>query len=221
MFQSEEMQVASQAAERLVGDPHPLAVRIGAPFSTDRGLANAVAPPPGVVDVASLAGFLGWYRRELLVPVEFPAIRRAWDHHARYELRELIDLDLRLAQDPRVRPFAAASRAVGRSQLRRLLPMRDQRLVRRYYEAVDCGRANGWHVLVYGVVLGLFSLPLRQGLQHYARQAVAGFIERAAGPLRLRVATCDRLFEEATVDLGTDLEAPCGGGRAPNLLICR
>ncbi len=129
-------------------------------------------------------------------------------------------LDLVLARDPRMRLFAEASRAVGRSQLRRLLPMRDQRLVRRYYEAVEVGRVNGWHVLVYGVVLDLFSLPLRQGLMTYARQTTSGFIERAAGPLGLSVRSCDDLLEQAMDGLHDDMASALKAQARPTLLIC-
>lgn len=221
MYQIEEMRVAQQAAERLVGDPHPLVACLGVASPGEGARSGLTSRPPGVVDAASLTVFLDWYRRDLLVPVELPAIRQAWAHYARYELRELIELDLRLALDPRIRPFAAASRAVGRSQLRRLLPMRDQRLVRRYYEAVELGRANGWHILVFGLVLGLFSLPLRQGLQHYSRQALAGFIDQAAGPLRLRLAQCEALLADAIADLPSKLDRVDGEEGVPKLMICR
>lgn len=221
MSRTEELQVAQSAAERLVGDLHPLAACLASPEVAGAGRGLLVRMPR-VRDRASLRAFLGWYREELLLPVELPSIRHAWGHFARYEPRELIALDLALGRAPELRPFAAASRAVGRSQLRRLLPMRDQRLVRRYYRAVESGRANGWHVLVYGVVLGLFSLPLHQGTLVYARQTMRGFIGRAAGPLGLRLAECDELLEETIVPVAATfrLENP-GPDQPPTLLICR
>ncbi|MCP5524569.1 MAG: hypothetical protein H7A46_23825 [Verrucomicrobiales bacterium] len=221
MSQTEELQVAQSAAERLVGDLHPLAACLASPEIAEAG-RGLLLRMPRVRDRASLRAFLGWYREELLLPVEMPSIRHAWGHFARYEPRELIALDLALARAPEIRPFAAASRAVGRSQLRRLLPMRDQRLVQRYYRAVESGRANGWHVLVYGVVLGLFSLPLHQGTLTYARQTMGGFIGRAAGPLRLRLAECDALLEEASEPVaGTLRFEKRDANQPPTLLICR
>ena len=65
--------------------------------------------------------------------------------------------------------------------------MRDQRVVQRYLQAVEGGQANGWHTLVYGLTLAVYSLPLRQGLLGYAHQTTRGFIYSAArmlAPLR-------------------------------------
>jgi hypothetical protein len=221
MSQTEELLVAQSAAERLVGDLHPLADCLASP-DVSKGGRGLLERMPRVRDRASLRAFLDWYREELLLPLELPSIRHAWGHFARYEPRELIALDLALARAPEMRPFAAASRAVGRSQLRRLLPMRDQRLVQRYYRAVEIGQANGWHVLVYGVVLGLFSLPLHQGTLTYARQTMGGFIGRAAGPLELRLKECDALLEEATAPVVGALRPDNRGpDQPPTLLICR
>jgi urease accessory protein UreF len=63
--------------------------------------------------------------------------------------------------------------------------MKDLRLVQRYREAVNEGKAFGWHTLVYGVVLSTYSLPLRQGLLHYGRQTLGGFIGSATRTLDL------------------------------------
>jgi urease accessory protein UreF len=89
-----------------------------------------------------------------------------------------------------------ASCRVGQRQLSKLRPMRDQRLVQRYLAAIEDGRARGWHTLVYGVSLAMFSLPLRQGLQHYAEQTARGFIDSSARSLRLAEADCDALLAE-------------------------
>lgn len=70
-------------------------------------------------------------------------------------------------------PFASPSRQIGRRQLARLRPLRDERIVRRYLAAVESGRADGWHTVVYGLTLALYSLPLRQGLLHYAQETLA------------------------------------------------
>lgn len=72
--------------------------------------------------------------------------------------------------------------------------MRDQRLVQRYLAAIDEGRARGWHTLVYGLSLAMFSLPLRQGLQNYAEQTIRGFVSSAAASLRLAESQCDILL---------------------------
>src|SRR6185369_5258799 len=120
-----------------------------------------------------------------LIPYELPAIQRAFRHASRNETRELIAADQQMAREPMLAPFAGASRRVGRSQLKRLRPLRDQRLVQRYLKAVEENRANGWHTLVYGITLSLYSQPVLQGLVSYERQTLLGFIHAAARPLRL------------------------------------
>ena len=117
--------------------------------------------------------FLQNYVTRLLVPVELPAIAEACGHAIRGELRELIAQDLRLAEQAVPSAFADASRRTGRFQLARLRPLRDERIAQRYLAAVESGRAHGWHTIVYGVTMALYSLPLRQGLLHYGRETVA------------------------------------------------
>jgi len=207
------------AAARLVGDPHPLCRRLSTPAGSSAFLGLEVAVPAAVRDVPSLRGFLTWYRTELLVPVEMPAIRRAFEHACRHEVRELLELDRGLRKEARLRRFADASKAVGRAQLWRLLPMRDQRLVRRYWHALEAGQASGWHMLIYGVVLSVFSLPLRQGLLNYGRQTLAGFVSSAEQALRLPASECDALLEGECATVRTATERVLGPGRTP-LLLC-
>jgi urease accessory protein UreF len=118
------------------------------------------------------------YVSHLLLPVELPAIAESCGHAMRGELRELIDQDRRL--DRQIGPFAAASKQIGRLQLARFRPLRDDRLVQRYLAAVEFGQANGWHTIVYGVTLALYSLPLRQGLLHYAQETLATLAKNLA-----------------------------------------
>ena len=106
-----------------------------------------------------------------------------------------------------MRKFAMASCRVGQRQLGKLRPMRDQRLVQRYLTAIEEGRAKGWHTIVYGVSLAMFSLPLRQGLQHYIEQTARGFIESSARSLHLAEADCDALLAEQTKHVPGSLAA--------------
>ncbi|MGH7972158.1 MAG: urease accessory UreF family protein [Limisphaerales bacterium] len=214
--------VLSDAAEWL-GDWHPLAEQLG---SADGLLAlgsvsNLLQIRP-VQDVASLRSFLRSYHDEVLAPVELPAIRAAFQHAERNEVRELIGLDEQLTRAPLLGSFAEPSRRVGQAQLQKLRPLRDQRLVQRYLSAVDEGLAQGWHTLVYGVTLVIYSLPLRQGLLGYAQQTMRGFIYSGARMLRLSERQCRELFDEInprlsqtvqqTVDLPTKMEGETGHG---------
>jgi urease accessory protein UreF len=130
----------------------------------------------------------------------------------------LLALDHELAALPVLRDFAAASQRVGRAQLRRLRPLRDQRLVQRYLQTVETGEARGWHTLVYGLTLALYSLPLRQGLMNYAQQTLRAFVASATPALRLSETDAFELFVQSTAGLPGAVEAalstpalPAGG----------
>ncbi len=181
-----EPQRAIRSAAELAGDLAPLLEQLGLPA----GVVGPQAVPallncPRVEDLPSLRRFLETYRAQVLLALELPAIRRAFEHACRFEVCELLAFDRELGREPLLAPFALASLHVGREQLRRLRPLRDQRLVQRYLQAVEAGEASGWHTLVYGVTLSLYSLPLRQGLLGYARQTLGGFTNAAARSLHL------------------------------------
>ena len=108
----------------------------------------------------------------------------------------MIGLDRRLANEPLLQSFATASQRVGKTQLKRLRQLRDQRLVQRYLRAVQAGEAHAWHTVVYGLVLSVYSLPLRQGLLSYAQQTTRGFVRSAANRLRLAESECQILVSE-------------------------
>lgn len=122
-------QLAYDPAEWL-GDAHPLVAQLG---SADglvalHCLAQALVAQP-VTSLGALQKFLRVYLEDILFPHELPAIRRAYQHICRNELRELIAYDQTLAGRPVWRNFAAASRRVGRAQLEKLRPLRDERVV--------------------------------------------------------------------------------------------
>ena len=115
-------------------------------------------------------------------------------------------MDQQLSREPRLRDFASASRRVGHAQLQRLRPLRDERIVQRYLHALDTGEAHGWHTLVYGLTLVVYSLPLRQGLLGYAHQTTRGFIHSAARSLNVTEVKCRELFDELCEPLPAAVE---------------
>lgn len=165
-------------------------------------------------DRAALRDFLRRYHTELLLPVELPAIRRAWGHATRNEFRELAVFDRELLAEPRLAPFAAVSQAAGQRQLRRFRPLHDVRLVQRYLAALEREEVRAWHTLVYGVTMWLFSLPLHQGLLGYARQITRGFIRAAAPEAGLSAREARRLFEELAIPLAAAVPAAVGADGA-------
>jgi urease accessory protein UreF len=195
-------QLALSDAAEWLGDWHPLAEQLGsADGLVTLGSVSSLLRIKPVQDVSSLLRFLQKYQRQILLPLEMPAIQAAHGHVLRQEVRELIALDQQLAGEPLLKNFAQASCRVGQSQLQKLRPLRDQRSVQRYLQAVENGDAHGWHTLVYGLTLAVYSLPLRQGLLGYAHQTTRGFIYSAARSLKLSERKCRAIFEEVATDL--------------------
>jgi urease accessory protein UreF len=190
-----------------LGDWHPLAEQLG----SANGLValsdiSASMQVPLVHDLASLRNFLTSYQRQLLLPIELPAIQRAFDHTCRHEVRELAEFDRQLAGEAALKPFAEASRRIGQTELLKLRPLRDERIVRRYLEFIERNEANAWHTLVYGLTLALYSIPLRQGLLGYGYQTTRGFIYSAAKALQLSEKDCRALLDELCGNLPAAVE---------------
>jgi len=206
---------ANSEATELLGEWHPLVQQLG---STDGLIALSTASHSlrlkNVESVPALQRFLEAYQSQILIPFELPAIQRAFRHASRNETRELIAFDEELGAERLLEPFASASRRVGQSQLRRLRPLRDQRLLQRYLRAMEQGQAHGWHTLVYGVTLSVYSLPILQGLFSYERQTLLGFMHAVARSLRLSENDCRNLLESLTPGLPRLMEAILGDEEA-------
>ncbi|MCL5098095.1 MAG: hypothetical protein M1608_11330 [Candidatus Omnitrophica bacterium] len=192
----------------LSGDPRRLLHRLG---STDglvdlaSGAASLFLAQPA--DESELRRFLHHYRDRVLIRVELPAIYRAcqFAHHG--AARELIALDISLAEEADLKAFARLSRRAGQSKLESLRPLRDQRVVQRYLQAVENGQANGWHFLVFGLVLALYSIPIRQGLMSYALLTLQGFVQSAGRSLAIEESAVQRILDELCATLPAELES--------------
>ncbi|MBL9135233.1 MAG: hypothetical protein JNK85_05165 [Verrucomicrobiales bacterium] len=173
------------STEDLAGDVAPFSQALGDPeaMASLAALAQWVNWPMPV-STPGVRGFLTRYRDRMLVPVELPVIQKAYNHALRGEVRELAELDRNLRERLGDGAFAMESQRKGRLQLRRLRPMRDRSL-QRYLKAVESGEAAGWHLIVFGILLAAFSLPLRQGLAHYAAKNQRGLLEAASGAAAL------------------------------------
>ncbi|MBM3837992.1 MAG: hypothetical protein FJ398_08500 [Verrucomicrobia bacterium] len=198
---------SAEAGMELLGELHRFAEQLGCPQEL-AALGTMPLPLEMVRGDGSLSfqGFLETYCAQVLVPHELPAIHKAYLHATRYEVRELIESDWKLSQEPKLRRFAGVSQCLGTSQLQRLRPLRDQRLVRRYWEAVENGEAHGWHTIVYGLVLALFSLPLRQGLLNYGQQVIRGFIDSGSCAFKLSPEESARLHAKLCAPLPQAIE---------------
>ena len=195
-------QLALSDPAEWLGDWHPLTEQLGsADGLVTLGSVSTLLQLTPVHHLPSLRDFLRNYHLRILLPFELPAIQGAHRHAARREVRELVALDQQLAGEPLLQNFAAASRRIGQGQLQKLRPLRDERTVQRYLFAVETGQAHGWHTLVYGLTLAVYSLPLRQGLLGYAHQTTRSFIYSAARSLLLSEHQCRALFDELCVHL--------------------
>jgi urease accessory protein UreF len=208
---SQTQKFVSAEPAQLLGELHPLVEQLG---STE-GLVtlNAASSSLCIGSVRTpqaLERFMTAYRTQLLVPLELPTILSAYRLANDNQVRELIALDRGLVHDARLHEFASASKRVGRSQLKRLRPLRDQRVVQRYLKAVENGESHGWHILVYGLTLSIYSLPLRQGLLNYAQQTLAGFLNAASRPLRLSEARRLEHFDEFCLPLPAAVDGLLG-----------
>lgn len=191
--------LAPATSEELAGDAAPLSEALGSPeaLASLASLAELVdGPRPDTL--TAVEALLGRYRGCLLGPVELPAIRDAYGHAARGEVRELLALDQSLARHFGKSAFAEASRRAGRLQLRRLRPVRD-RTLQRYLTAVERGDAHGWHVIVYGLLLARYAFPLRQGLAHYATKTQHSLVHSATRGLPATAADLNRLCHDCSV----------------------
>jgi urease accessory protein UreF len=79
--------------------------------------------------------------------------------------------------------------------------------VQRYLKAVDAGEAHAWHSVVFGLVLAVYSLPLRQGLAHMAYQTLGGFTQAASIRLSLSETKQRELVDTFSVPVSRALEA--------------
>ena len=201
-----------ESASALLGDLHPLLDQLGSAeglitLSEAVGLLRV----PEVRNRETLVNFLHAYKRELLLAIELPSIQKAYNHACGNQTRELVALDRAVGKLAVAPEFASASRRIGRWQLRRLRPLRYERVAQRYLKAVEETRAHGWHTLVFGLTLALYSVPVRQGLLNYAQYTIRGFVYGAAAALTLTETNCRELVESFCEDIPSQLEALLNG----------
>lgn len=209
-------ELARSEAANLLGEFSALLQQLGSP--ADRTVKTTPFRLESVVSLERLRSFLEEYFHEILLAVELPSVVEACLHAQRGEARELLQCDRQLAPRLGGTPFAAPSRQVGRVQLQRMRPLRDDRTVRRYLAAVESGEADAWHPLVYGLTLAVYSLPLRQGLLFYARETLVGLAEAAVRSRNFADADVSEILRPILDRLPAAVESALGAG---NLLAPR
>jgi urease accessory protein UreF len=211
--------IKPRSGKGLAGDARELARRVGSPGDlAELSFVLEVPGTPAVVDMISLRGFLVNYVKSVLIPMELPAVCQAFEHASRGAIAELITLDQSHVPAGLPRAMAEASQMVGRTHLRRMRPLRGERRVQRYWRAVQRGEAHAWHTVVYGLVLAVYALPLRQGLLSFGCQTIRGFVSSTDKRLRLDAAECEALERELASLLAPAVEVLLAGSSGPRLL---
>jgi urease accessory protein UreF len=183
-------------------DWRALEEQLGSP--DDATAISAAAFASTLLDVRTpdqLRAFLANFQSNSLTQHELPTILRAYKHARCNEAREIVVLDRSLKDTFANEALANASECVGRNQLRRMRGLKTERVVTRYWDAVYNKEATGWNTVVFGVALAVYSIPLRQGLNHYGQQTVRGFIEAGAASLRLRAPEISNLETTFLADM--------------------
>ena len=150
-------------------------------------------------DLRGLRLFLERYERDILRPIELPAVQSAYWFANRGQFRELLELDAELSANVLLMPFARASLSVGREQWRLLKPMYDQRMIQRFRKCVVAGEARGWNPIVFGMFLSIHSVPVREGLLQFGRLIWSGFVNGVQDSCALSDEECSALLGE-TID---------------------
>lgn len=153
-----------------------------------------------------LREFLAHFQAKTIAQDELPTILRAYNHARQNQAREIIALDRSLQGTFGNDALASASERVGRNQLRKMRGLKTERVVTKYWDAVYRKEATGWHTVVFGVVLAVYSISLRQGLNHYGQQTIRGFLEAGAASLRLRALEVSAMETSLLADMPAIVE---------------
>jgi urease accessory protein UreF len=196
------------AHEALLGELRGLLAQLGAAESLVNlsAAADALAQPE-LPSWEVFGEFISTYKTKVLYQHELSAIYRAYLHGRSHESRELVSLDQQLENVRTLRPFSQASRRIGETQLKALAALRGERVAAKYYAAVQEGRANGWHTLVYGLTLAVYSIPVRQGLVGYATQILRAYIHAAARTFGASTQSAQHLLDKLCADLPQEVDS--------------
>lgn len=192
-------------AAALSGEIHALVAQLAVP--------DTQAPaewPPSLAAASSMEGlrrFVAHHATETLSAREWPVILQAWQLAREGHSRELVALDAEWGRLVGQADFAGASFRVGRRQLSKLRGLRHERVIQKYLAAIDAGTARGWHPIVYGVVLAVYNLPLRQGLMNFGVQTLASLVTAAEKAHRLPARDCQDLLDTTCALLPARLPA--------------
>jgi urease accessory protein len=136
-----------------------------------------------VHDEESMRRHLGQHLWPMLIHFELPVVRFAQDAALDNNLPALLDLDACVDATKTARELREASRATGRRRLHAFLQTCPPHTLTDFSAAVEDGRAQGHHAVVYG--LGLAALPRQALLTSWTFQSLSAVCLCAPKLLRI------------------------------------
>ena len=158
----------------------------------------------GIVrDEVSLSPYLDRHLWPALIHFELPVIRFAQQAALNHDLPALIELDACVDATKTARELREASRATGRRRLEALLASDTSALLRDYERAVDEGRTQGHHAVVYGI--GLAHFPQAALLTSWAFQSLSAVCLAAPKILRIGQNAAQRVLTASLTRMETNV----------------
>jgi urease accessory protein len=164
-----------------------------------------------VRDEVSLSPYLERHLWPMLIHFELPVIRFAQQATLDEDLPALIELDSCVDATKTARELREASRATGRRRLEALFASDSSALLRDYEGAVNDGRAQGHHAVVYGT--GLAHLPQAALLTSWAFQSLSAVCLAAPKILRIGQNAAQRVLTAALAGMEANVAHSLRVGR--------
>jgi len=134
-------------------------------------------------DAESMAEYLERHLWPALIHFELPVVRYAREAALRDDEAELIALDACVDASKTAQELREASRSTGRQRLRALGENMASTCLTRFAQAVEEGRCQGHHPVIYGI--GLAALPPQAVLTSWAFQSLSAICLSAPKLLRI------------------------------------
>jgi urease accessory protein len=159
----------------------------------------------GVVkDEATLASYLNRHVWPMLTYLEMPVVRFARKAALENDQSELMELDACIDATKTARESREASRAMGRRRMDALDATGASEALTCFRRAVEEGKAQGHHAVVYGI--GLAALPTTALLTSWAFQSLSAICQASPKLIRIGQDAVQRALTLALADMETQVD---------------
>ena len=158
-----------------------------------------------VRDAESMSAHLENHLWPMLVHLELPIVRLAQEAARNDDLSALLELDAIVDATKSARELREASRATGRRRFDAFLQTGASPAVAAFASAVEEGRGQGHHAVVYG--LGLAAVPQRALLTSWAFQSLSAACLSAPKILRVGQNAAQRVLTHALLAMDENVTA--------------